>query len=260
MKHPYLFLLLFLISSGLSAFQPDTAINEKTHIFQFSPGFLQYKEANLHDFIFGGVNYNFGYTLLWQKKDISYLHFQLGNSHLQTGIGEGFSSVSAVIAIDYAYLFQWHKSVRWDIHAGLGTRLNYNISYFWVWDESHLYWGNFLGFNFCQRFTFLTDRNNRIIGSFTAPLFMFLSRPETERNYKIDDLSFSGLMKSFHYVPEAQVLTGSNSFDASLEYQYNRKNKLHPCFLYSFSFFNLKTSYSNRVQSIQHSLGLIWNL
>lgn len=261
MKH-FCYLLILITLSRYSHGQGSDShikVNQVKSI-EFRTGFVQQKEGNLHNKVFDGINYTFLYSTTLQKKNLSLLNIAIGNSHLKTEIEESFSSALVNIGLDYYYLFKVYQKNKWEIHSGLGTNLNYNVGYYWIWDESHLYWANFLSLNFSQRFSYITKKNNHIVLDFSVPLLLFLSRPEAERNFKIDDFSFSGIMNSFHYQPEARFLTNSNFVMMSVEYQYQRKRSIQPFFSYSFNYFNLNTSYSNSAKSIQHLVGLKWDL
>jgi hypothetical protein len=259
MKH-FCYLILLSLSSYSYGQQFDPQIEEKRATIEFRTGFVQQREGNLHNKVFNGINYAFYYSKTKQKKNLTNLNLIVGNSHLKTNIEDGFSSALATIALNYNYLFKVYEKSKWEIHSGFGSNLNYNIGYYWIWDESHLYWANFFSLDFYQRFSYETNKNNRIILDFSIPVFLFLSRPENERNFKMDDFSFSGIMSSLHYKPEAKFLTSSNFLNLSIEYQYTRKNKFQPFLRYSFNYFNFKTTYSNSAQSIQHLVGLKWNL
>jgi len=260
MKHIGFLILIFLSSYAIGQ-ENDLKINEtRLHAFEFRTGYAQQKEGNLHNKVFNGIKYGFHYSGTQQRENLSYLKIALENAHLKTNIEDGFSSALANISLDYNYLFTVSDLHKWEIHSGFGTRLNYNIGYYWIWDESHLYRANFLSFNLSQRLVYKTNRDNRLIWDFSVPVFLFLSRPEIERNFKMDDFSFSGILSSLHYKPEAKFLTSSIFLSMSLEYQYKRKNRLQPFLSYSFNYYNLKTTYSNSAQSVQHAIGLKWPL
>ena len=261
MKHfYYLFALLAHFSYSYGQ-EMDTNIEIKQlKSFEFRTGFVQQKEGNLHNKVFNGINYTFLYSNTLQKKNISHFNFAIGNAHLKTDIENGFSSALLNIGLDYHYLFEVYQKNKWEIHTGIGSNLNYNIGYYWIWDESHLYWANFLSLNFSQRYSYTNNKNDRFVLDFSVPLFLLLSRPESERNFKIDDFSFSGIMNSLHYRPEARLFTNSNFVRMSIEYRYPRRRSFQPYISYSFNYFNLKTSYSNSAKSIQHLLGLKWDL
>lgn len=261
MKHFCYLLILLTLSRFSYAQESDPHIKVKrVKSIEFRTGFVQQKEGNLHNKVFNGINYTFLYSNTLQKKNLSLLNIAIGNAHLKTEIEKSFSSALVNIDLDYHYLFKVYQKNKWEIHSGIGSNLNYNIGYYWIWDESHLYWANFLSLNFSQRFSYETNNNNRIVLDFSVPLFLFLSRPENERNYKIDDFSFSGIINSFHYQPETRFLTNSNFINISMEYRYLRKNSFQPFLSYSFNYFNLETPYSNSAKSIQHLVGLKWDL
>jgi len=88
-------------------------------------------------------------------------------------------------------------------------------------------------------FTYENQRKNRFVGSFSIPVQMFLSRPETERNYKMDDFSFGGIMRNWHSSPEAKLLKNGLYIHGALEYQFKRTNRFQPSFSYAFNYCNL---------------------
>lgn len=261
MKHFCYLSILIVLSSYSYGQKFDSQIKKKrVKPIEFRTGFVQQKEGNLHKKVFNGMNYTFRYSNTLQKKNLYHLGLEVGNSHMKTDIEDGFSSVLVNIGLNYHYLFKIYHNSKWKIHSGIGTNLDYNIGYYWIWDESHLYWSNFLSLNLSQRILYKANKYNHIIMFFSVPVFLLLSRPEQERNFKIDDFSFSGIMNSFHHKPEAKFLTNSFFINLSIEYQYKRKSKFQPFLVYSFNYFILKTTYSNKVESIQNFTGVIWNL
>ncbi|MDP2040354.1 MAG: hypothetical protein Q8S14_18385 [Algoriphagus sp.] len=261
MKQFCYLLISFALSSHSFGQDADRQIKERSvKSFEFRAGFVQQKESNLHDKLFNGLNYTFQYSKTLQKKNLSHLNLSVGNSHLTTDLGEGFSSTHVNLGLDYHYLFKIYNKNNWKIYSGLLTNLNYNIGYYWIWDESHLYWANFLSINLSQRYSYAFDENKHLTLSFSVPVVLFLSRPESKRDFKIDDFSILGVLESLHYKPQTKFLTESNFIKMSMEYQYQRKSKIQPFFSYTFNYLNLKTTYSNSAQSIQHLVGLKWDL
>jgi len=257
----YSILMLLFVSSISYGQDSGTDVKEKlVKSFEFKTGAVQQKESNLHNKVFDGFNYTFQFSRLKQRQNLSALHISLGNSHLKTDVENGFSSANASLTLDYHYIFPLYSKGRWGVLSGFGSNLNYNLGYFWIWDESHLYWANFLSVNLSQRISYEVSKNRVFVMDLTVPVFLFLSRPETERNFKMDDLSFLGVINSLHYKPELMFPTRSNFLNVKVEYQYQRKNRFHPFLSYSFNYFNMKTTYSNRAQIVQHLIGLKWNL
>lgn len=257
----YCLIMQFLISSISYGQNSGTDVNEiLVKSIEFKTGAAQQKESNLHKKVFNGFNYTFQFSRLKQSKNLSSLNISLGSSHLKTDVEYGFSSVNASLTFDYHYLYPVYSKDKWNVLSGFGSNLNYNVGYFWIWDESHLYSANFLSLNLTQRISYEVRGKRFVTMDLTVPVFLFLSRPETERNFKMDDFSFSGIMNSLHYKPELKFLTRSNFLNVSVNYQYQRNNRLQPSLGYSFNYFNLNTTYSNRAQIVQHLIGLKWYL
>lgn len=262
MKYCFYCILCSLFCSGLS-------YGQQTHLevrgtamssIELKMGAVQQKEGNLHHKVFDGFNYTFQYSRLKRGKKLSSLNTSIGISHLKTDLEEGFSSVNTSLSLDYHKLFPHYRKGRWDIQTGFGFKLNYNISYYGLWDESHFYWTNFLSLNLAQRISYELREKKFVVMDLTMPMFLLLSRPEAERNFKMDDFSFWGFMQGLHYQPEFQFLAVSNFLNVTLEYQYQRKKRIQPVVCYSFSYLNMKTSYSKRSLVMQNLIRLKWSL
>lgn len=225
--------------------------------FELMTGITQQKEKNLHGRVFNGLGYSFVYTSMREEKNISTTKFSIGNSHLGTSLENGFQSLSLTLNMNYIYEFQTFYSDKWRMHTGPGSALNYNISFYKNWDESHLYWSNFFDMSLNQRFEYTMHNENKLIGRISIPVFHIVSRPEKIRDYKIDDLSFGGIIKNFHGRPELIFPNKASCIVTSIEY-YTPHSRSIPNLMYTFSYQSLETSYSSAILTIHHRLGLKW--
>jgi hypothetical protein len=260
MKQSILCLFLLIFNLGKAHAQELSLESNKWRFFDFQTGYIQLKENNLHSRVFNGFQYVFSYTVILEKENQQKFQVSLGNSNLKAGPEVGLNSLSALLQINYNYFFNIQSNNRWDYYAGIGSKLNYNISFFENWDESHLYWANFLDLNFSQQLSLKTINGNSFTGTLTLPVFHFLSRPKVNREYKMDDFSLGGILKSFHNQPQFQFFSKSFYLEGAVEYKYNKKAGFYPYLSYNFGFYALETNYSNSKQSIHHRIGLKWEL
>lgn len=227
---------------------------------EFRAGYIQLKEQNIHSRVFHGLEYGFAFKSFWQKNGISVLNLELHNALHKTTNEDEISSATAGLILDLNHLFDVYRSENWQFHSGTGAILHYHLGYYWMWDESRMYWANFLGLNFTQMVTYESSNNKRFVGALTIPVVMLLSRPNRERDYKIDDFSFQGIIKNMHSSPELLVLQNALSVNASLTYVHNRTNKMHPHLIYSVRYRNLSTQHSDSFKSIHHTIGFLWDI
>jgi hypothetical protein len=254
---PFLFMVLMAVNARA---QEGITRAHPSHSIELTMGYSQLKEANLHGMVFRGIGYAISYNAVRERDNISALNVSIGNSHLTTGPEDGFPSLNASASLHYRYLFRAGTSSRLHIHTGLGSFLRYNVSFFENWDESHLYWANSLGIDVTQRFALPVFRDAGLSGSVSLPVFLVLSRPARERDFKMDDFSFGGLLKSLHQKPEFRLPHRSTYVSGSLEYRVSREKQSRPALTYSFSYYSLNTSYSNTARSLRHHVGIKWSL
>jgi hypothetical protein len=249
-----LFVLFFICTFSFGQSKTDSVYKEKH--FQFSIGINQIKENNLHSKVHTGIGYELNYGFTRINKNLSSFQTNFLYSKVKTIFEDAPSSINLQFKLNYEYLFPLQKTNNYTFYSGLATGLNYAISHYPNWDDSHLYWANSIDLKFSNRlyYQFLND-DSFIIG-LQLPLLFLVSRPEVDRPYKVDDLYFAGLMNSFHDNAQLGSWNRNKGINFNLEYKPKSKAKFKTGFLYQFNYIKLDTSKSNSFSTIQHLLGL----
>ena len=133
--------------------------------------------------------------------------------------------------------------------------LNYNLSFYPNWDESHFYWGDFLSLGIANKFKYNLNQTQFIILDISIPVFSIFSRPEFNRQYKIDDISFSGILNEMNSNLETGTLDKSFFIHSQIEYQFRISNKIRQTFFYSYNYTRIKSSKGLPFQNSQHKIG-----
>lgn len=134
--------------------------------------------------------------------------------------------------------------------------MQYHLSFFPNWDESHLYWSNTLNLNLEQRVKFSPKEGHFISAHVNIPLILGLSRPERTRDYKMDDFTGIGILKSLHSQPTFRYFGNSFQIYTHILYEFPKKCKGVPGVHYQFSYMEFATKNSEKFQSSIHTFGL----
>jgi len=87
-------------------------------------------------------------------------------------------------------------------------------------------------------------------------LISVFSRPELDRQYKIDDISFGGIIENMHSNLEAGTINKSFSVAFQTEYQFHTSEKITQAICYSYDYRRLKSNKGNPFQGSLHQIGL----
>ncbi len=255
--------IIFLLALTLQSFAnkiDSNAIKTAKHAIQFSLGLHQFQEKNLHNKPYRGISYQIAYSISWNKKNYSTFQFSILNSHNKPTIERELSSMNASIQLGYAYLWEIVNKNNWEYFLGPAAQLHYNASYLPNWDESHLYWSNSLQLKLNQRLKYNFKNNHNLSLNIDLPIIGGLSRPDTQRDYKLDDLTGKGVLKAFHSNINFTQLIKNFQISVNAEYEFPRKSKAIPSLFYHFSLLNFKANNSQNFKSINNSIGVKWQL
>jgi hypothetical protein len=182
-------------------------------------GFDQFQDHNLHPKVFRGLM--LGVAFSHQRTDvrITFLEIGLKTSFINTDYEEFPSALSFRLHGNFGYLFPVYSNARFDVFLGSVSDLQFGTNMYFNWDESHLYYANYLSEGIGGRLIFRKERNHFEF-ELDVPLLSLISRPEMDRQYKIDDISFGGIMKNLYSNPEL-VLPNHHFFvRTGVEYKY----------------------------------------
>ncbi|WP_375562430.1 hypothetical protein ACE193_07750 [Bernardetia sp. OM2101] len=250
------FVLLLICKLSISFGQSKAGSICKEKHFQVSIGINQIKENNLHPKVHTGIGYELNYGFTRINKNLSSFQTNFLYSKVKTVFENHPSSINLHFKLNYEYSFLIQKTNNYTFYSGIATGLNYAISHYPNWDDSHLYWANFIDLKFSNRLYYQLSNDDSFIVCLQLPILFLVIRPEVDRQYKIDDLSFEGLITNFHANPQLGTWNKNRAIQSSLEYKPKSKAKFKTGFLYQFSYTKLDTSKSNSFSTIQHLLGL----
>jgi hypothetical protein len=228
-----LLLLNIFIAEGLAG--QDLIIPVKQNSLSFNLGHIQNKEENLHPKVFRGFHAGAEYMHSHMKKHISEFSTHLNLSLLNT-VYEGFASAPGIsLQGHYHYLFPVIKKAGWNYYTGPAANLQYGANAYFNWDESHIYFANFISAGISNRLNFNTG-NYIIVFTFDLPVFSFINRPQSNRQYKYDDFTFTGVVKNLYGQPEP-AFPGNHFFMKSkLEFSLGKQRLRYIGFNFQYQY------------------------
>lgn len=248
------FLTIILVSLvHLSFAQQYTDVPAKHNSISIIPGYDQFKDENLHPKVFRGLTIG-----------ALYLHSSISRNISEYGAGlrisltnmeyESFPS-SAHIRIlgSYRYLFAIVRSENLDYYLGPVADLQYGASAYFNWDDSHLYFANYLSGGIGNRVRY--RRGNKSFDlNLEIPLFSFICRPEPNRQYKIDDMTFGGILKNLTGSPEGALPDKNLFVKTGLEMNFISRGRKARCVGYNFIYHYMQATGGNPYQNMEHSI------
>ena len=252
-KNLFAILLLLVLVNPLSA-QDTSAFY---HIIFLQTGVNQVKDENLHPKVSTGtmLELSYGFESSRKKNRISEFHFDLGYSRLRTSFEDLSKSLNLKLKFSYSQSLQVWKQNNFRYLLGPEINLAYNIFYFPNWDDSHLYWADYLSLGPKNVFILRVHDKNAWISSLSFPLFSVFSRPEPYRLFKIDDTSAEGIAKELNGNCTATL---SRVFFTRIQTEYRfpiLKNKLEAV-SYTFEYVRVKSKTGRAFQQLNHEIGL----
>lgn len=251
----YIFtILLALYTFSLGAQEVPAAGNSNS--FQLDFGVNQLKDENLHTKVHTGILYGLTYEYSKQSQNISNFSIGLRYSRLKTNYEELSASANIQLFGDYNYLFGTVKRKRFSYFLGPEIKLNYNLSFYPNWDESHLYWACCIEIGVRNKLSFQINEHQSLVMDLSLSLFSVLSRPELDRQYKIDDISFGGIIQNMHSNLQGGTINKSFFVSIQTEYQFHISEKITQAICYSYDYRRVKGNEGNPFQSSRHQIGL----
>ena len=248
------FIALFLVLQGYMAVgqKGSDNVKKKFNYLTIQAGIHQQKEQILapltHTGYLVGVNYSKG------REEGEAGRFTTGFSYAR--LKSKHEPLSADIALGlhfgYVYGFEVYHSDNLSICTGPYVKLAYNIGYYPMWDDSHFYWANTLSSGLQNVLIYTLKNSNQIVGTLDLPLLSLLSRPPEERLYKIDDLSFKGLVGNFHDNLRFGTLETVFLLDMTWQYRYSLGQKRRQSIGYTARYARYKGKSGSPFQNTRH--------
>ncbi len=245
--------LIFILPVFICYSQSDTDMPVKQNRIAITIGQNQFKDENLHQKVFHGVTIGSSYTHSRISKNISEYCAGFKISLMNTSYEDFPSSVNILILANYTYLFHIVSNQNLQYYLGPLADLQFGTSAYFNWDESHFYFANYLSGGISNRITYKAG-DKTFYFNLDVPLLSCICRPELDRQYKIDDMTFSGILTNLASNPEI-VLPDKNFYlKAGIEMNYHSGRKKLRSIGYNFKYHNMKAADGKPYQNIENSI------
>lgn len=252
MKILNLIIILSLVSISGTA-QVSDAGKSKQNSITILPGYVQYKDLNLHPKVFRGLNLGFAWSHSVLKVNLSEFSAGLNLGFLNTRYEDFPSAASILFRGDYRYLLPVSDNGSLSFYSGPAAGLQYGTNAYFNWDESHFYYANYLGAGIGNRIRYKYGRYN-LDFRLDIPIVSLISRPEPNRQYKIDDMSVKGILKNLASNPEFALPDKNLVVKTGLEFSFiSAKNKTRS-FGYSFRYHYMEAESGKPYQNVEECL------
>lgn len=254
MSRIYLFLLLCTFS--FTGIAQNIWQKNKWNAVSVTGGINQIKEFQLAPKVHSGFTAGANYEYMYIGDYISGVRINLDGSGLASDMEKKYQSANIRLRANYQYLFLLFDTGFMSYYFGFEGGMNYSVSMYPNWDESHLYWANYVGVGIKNRYGIHINDNNHVIINFALPFFVVASRPQMNREYKMDDFSLGGILKSLHSHPEVTLFKRNAIIELSVEYQFWGYKKYIPAFYYNIYCSRLQSKTGDPYQDMVHQFGL----
>jgi hypothetical protein len=243
--------LLLILLVHLSFAQQNTNLPLKQNGFSITLGHSQFKDENIHPKAFHGLTIGASFQHSRITGNISEYSLGLELSAMNTEYEEFPSSVNILILGNYRYLFPLFQNENLKYFFGLVADMQYGTSAYFNWDESHLYFANYLSGGIGNRINY--RMGEKLFGLYLdIPVISCIFRPEYNRQYKIDDMTFGGILSNLWSNPEAALPNKNFYVKTGLEMQTPSKGEKIHSIGYNFKYHYMKATNGNRYQNIEN--------
>ncbi|UCH13876.1 MAG: hypothetical protein JSV22_12315 [Bacteroidales bacterium] len=249
----YISIIFILFFVNLFAQEEKDIIKQNS--FQLDFGINQIKERNLHPKVHGGISYGLTYEHTKRSKNTSNFGVGLVLSRLKTEYEDLSASVNIKLSGNYSYIFKVVNKNKLVYSVGPEAVLYYNFGFYPNWDESHFYWADYLELGIANNLTYKINKNRSVEISLSLPLVSVFSRPELNRQYKIDNISFNGILDNLHSNLEGGTIDKSFIAFSRMEYQFHISDRVIQAICYSYNYQRLKSKEGFSFQDNQHNIG-----
>lgn len=246
---------LFLFSASF-CFGQDSKPYSKQNSFQLDAGLNQLKEKNLHPKAHSGACFGLLYSNLRTKRYQKQFEIGVQFSRLKTKYESLAASMNIQLFANYAYLLNGITKNKFTYTLGPEIWLHYNLSFYPNWDESHLYWADYLGLGVRNKLKYQLNEKQALKLDISIPVASLISRPELDRMYKIDDISVGGILGSMHSNLEGKLWNYSFILKSRLEYLFQISERFTQAICYSFNYSRFRAKEGLPFQNLQHLIGL----
>ena len=254
-------LLFFILSSMVKGKETDSlSFIAKFHSIGVATGINQLKENNLHAKVHSGPLFGLRYSRdkirkqEGYKQKITKLFLEAKYSPLKTKYEGAPTSLALNFSLGYRYSILLITKNNIQYFLGPALKLNYTLAYYSNWDDSHLYWADFISAGINNTLLYTINGNKNLTFSMDVPLLTLTSRPVENRQYKIDDLSLKGIVKNLHDNRQVGSLNVLFFCDPEIEYSYFISPGIQQSICYSLQFIFVKNRYSQDFKNLFHGI------
>ncbi|HSN50760.1 MAG TPA: hypothetical protein VLR52_05965 [Bacteroidales bacterium] len=245
--------LILSLPAYLSYAQENAVLPLKQNSVSVTIGHNQFKDENLHPKVFRGMIIGSSFLHTRITKNISEYSAGFKISLLNNTYEDFPSAANILILGNYRYLFSLVRTEKLEYFLGPVADLQWGTSLYFNWDESHMYYANYLSGGVGNRIRYKTG-DKTINFNLDIPIISCISRPVNNRQYKIDDMTFVGIVKNLSSNPEV-VLPDKNLYvNAGLEMNYLNKRKRIRSVGYNFRYHFMQASNGNPYHNIENAI------
>ncbi|RPH27659.1 MAG: hypothetical protein EHM93_19200 [Bacteroidales bacterium] len=247
MKALFFLILTSLISICYAQQNFDEPI--KQNIISINLGQSQFKDENLHPKVFRGLTFGATYSHTKIRKNISEYSTGLKMSLLNTAYEEFPSALGILVHGNYKYLFSVATNEKLIFYLGLINALQYGTNAYFNWDESHFYFANYISGGIGSRINY---RIGKYILDFNLdiPIISGISRPKPNRQYKIDNMTFTGIMKNLSSNPELALPNKNFFLKTGFDFRFSTRLSVG----YNFQYHFMRANNGEPYQNIEHAI------
>jgi hypothetical protein len=245
--------LIGVILAGILFAQQKEEGPVKQNSISITTGYYQVKEEILHPKVHSGLTIGTSFQHSEISRIISEYGAGLKVSVMSTLYEDFPSSASVQILGNYKYLFTISGNDKLKYYLGPSADLHFGTNAFFNWDESHLYWGNYVSGGIGNRVSYKLGRTI-LDFNLDIPFVSAISRPENNRQYKIDKMTVGGIVKALCSNLEGAFPDKHFYLKSGIELKVPRHNKKMRSFGYNFKYHYMKATEGMPYQNIEHLL------
>jgi len=226
------------------------------HTVGISAGINQIKEENLLPLVHTGYIVNILYEYQNIKKSYQNIQLILGIGRVVADPEDITKSVNFLIKPSYSFCFNLVRKSGFNFFLGPQAGGSYSLSYYPSWDDSHVYWADFISLGSTAFGQYILTEDRRFQFQLSIPLISFYSRPESLRLFKADHSSFGEILRSSYSNIKAGLWDAVFAIRLCVEYQFPVFRTKTEAFSYTLEYTRVKADGGNPFQQLIHQLGL----
>ncbi len=251
----WVIVLTALCTAAVNEFPNDSSITG-FHGIGLKVGMIQLKERNLAPVAHGGMLAGGSYEFRKIKRQLHTVAFSAGYARPKTGYEGSAVSMHLDVSLYYSNGFLLLRKNNWDLFAGPMIGCDYSLSIYPNWDESHLYWADIWYLGGHTTVSADLPRNRSVLLSLRLPIAALCSRPEQNRQVKIDDVSAAGILSSMHGNINPGLLNRIFVCSVQCEYLFPVFDTKREGIGYAFSYSSIAVPHGQPLQTLSHSITL----